>query len=424
MSTFLDELKWRGFVEATTSDDLGAFLDAKRRTIYIGFDPTADSLHLGSLIQIMVLAHAQRHGHRPLVLVGGGTGLIGDPSGRTDERTLLTVEQTAANAEGIRAQLSKFFDLSSPDKALLLNNADWLVPLNLVEFLRDIGKHFSVNEMVKRDSVRIRLEERDQGITFTEFSYMLLQAYDFFHLCKHHDCEIQMGGSDQWGNILSGKELIRRILSRQSEGLTTPLLTSSDGKKFGKSVAGAVWLDAKRTSPYQMYQYWLQTTDADAGRFLKLFTFLSKDEIAQLEETVRTKPEAREAQRVLAAECTGVVHGKKAVESVEAASRMLFGEWNPSPSQEVLEVLASEVPVTKVSRAEFEAPISLIDVLVRAKVAESKGACRKLIAGGGLYVNNVRQSDEKKMLSASDLLWPNATLIRSGKKNYYLLMIR
>lgn len=424
MSTFLDELKWRGFVESTTSNDLDAFLDTKRRTIYIGFDPTADSLHLGSLIQIMVLAHAQRHGHRPLVLVGGGTGLIGDPSGRTDERTLLSLDQAAANTEGIRAQLSKFFDLSSPDKGLLLNNADWLVSLNLVEFLREIGKHFSVNEMVKRDSVRIRLEERAQGITYTEFSYMLLQAYDFFYLCKHYDCEIQMGGSDQWGNILSGKELIRRILGQQSEGLTTPLLTSSDGKKFGKSVAGAVWLDAKRTSPYQMYQYWLQTTDADAGRFLKLFTFLSEDEIDQLEETVRTKPERREAQRVLAAECTGVVHGKKAVTVVEAASRMLFGEWNPSPSNEVLDVLAREVPTTDLTRAEFEAPISLLDVLVRAKVTESKSAGRKLIAGGGLYVNNVRETDEKKMLSGADLLWPNAALIRSGKKNYYLLLIR
>jgi tyrosyl-tRNA synthetase len=424
MSTFLDELKWRGFLEATTSDDMGAFLDAKRRTIYIGFDPTADSLHLGSLIQVMVLAHAQRHGHRPLVLVGGGTGLIGDPSGRADERTLLTAEETAANVAGIRAQLSRFFDLSSPDKGLLLNNADWLVPLNLVEFLRDIGKHFSVNEMIKRDSVRIRLEERDHGITYTEFSYMLLQAYDFFHLCKHYDCEIQMGGSDQWGNILSGKELIRRILGRQGEGITTPLLMNSDGKKFGKSVAGAVWLDAKRTSPYQMYQYWLQTTDQDAARYLKLFTFLDAARIAQLEETVRTKPELREAQRVLAAECTAIVHGRKAVESVEAASGMLFGEWNASPSNDVLEVLTSEVPVTEITRAELDAPISLLDVLVKAKVVESKGAGRKLIGGGGLYLNNVRQTDEKKMLSSTDLLWPNAALIRSGKKNYYLLLIR
>jgi tyrosyl-tRNA synthetase len=253
---------------------------------------------------------------------------------------------------------------------------------------------------------------------------MLLQAYDFFYLCKHHDCELQMGGSDQWGNILSGKELIRRILGRESEGMTTPLLMTSTGKKFGKTEEGAVWLDAKRTSPYQMYQYWLQTTDADVVRYLKLFTFLDQARIAELEETVRTKPELREAQRVLAAECTGIVHGKKAVETVEAASQMLFGEWNPSPSNEVLEVLSGEVPTTELSRAEFEAPISLLDVLIKARVAESKGAGRKLIAGGGLYLNNVRQSDEKKVLSSSDLLWSNAALIRSGKKNYYLLRIR
>jgi tyrosyl-tRNA synthetase len=424
MSTFFSELKWRGFLDAVTNDDMPSFLDARRRTIYIGFDPTADSLHLGNLIPVMALAHAQRHGHRPVVLIGGGTGLIGDPSGRATERTLLTAEQTAANALGIRTQLSNFFDLSSPDKGLLLNNADWLVPLNLVEFLRDVGKHFSVNEMMKRDSVRTRLEERDQGITYTEFSYMLLQAYDFLYLCQHHDCEIQMGGSDQWGNILSGKELIRRMLGRQGEGITFPLLTASSGKKFGKSEAGAVWLDAKRTSPYQMYQYWLQTADADVVRYLKLFTFLSEEQIAQLAETVAARPEAREAQRVLASECTGIVHGKPAVQSVEAASQMLFGESNASPSPEVLEVLSREVPVSEITRAELEASIGLLDVLVKAGVADSKGAARKLIAGGGLYLNNVRQTDEKKKLGSSDLLWPNAALIRSGKKNYYLLLIR
>jgi tyrosyl-tRNA synthetase len=424
MSTFFDELKWRGFLEATTNDDMPAFLDARRRTIYVGFDPSADSLHIGSLIPVMALAHAQRHGHRPVVLIGGGTGLIGDPSFKATERTLLTVEQTAANAAGIRRQLSNYFDLSSPDKGLMVNNADWLVPLNLVEFLRDVGKHFSVNEMMKRDSVRTRLEERDQGITYTEFTYMLLQAYDFLYLNQHHDCEIQMGGSDQWGNILSGKELIRRMLGRESEGITFPLLMTSSGRKFGKTEEGAVWLDAKRTSPYRMYQYWLQTTDEDVVRHLKLFTFLAAERIAQLAETVRTQPEVREAQKVLAAECTGIVHGKPAVESVEAASRMLFGEWNASPSADVLEVLSREVPVGEITRAELESGIGLLDVLVRSSVADSKGAARKLIAGGGLYMNNVRQTDERKKLSAADLLWPNAALFRSGKKNYCLLLIR
>src|SRR5579863_7302908 len=249
-SPFLEELRWRGFLEATTSDDLDAFLTEAPRTIYVGFDPTADSLHLGNLIPVMGLAHAQRHGHRPVVLVGGGTGLIGDPSGKSAERTLLTKDMAESNARSIRSQLSRFFDLSSDDRALMLNNADWLCSLGLLDFLRDIGKHFSVNEMMKRDSVRTRLEERDQGISYTEFSYMLMQAYDFLHLYRHNDCTIQMGGSDQWGNILSGKELIRRILGQRSEGITFPLLTTSTGRKFGKTEEGSVWLDGGRTSPY------------------------------------------------------------------------------------------------------------------------------------------------------------------------------
>jgi tyrosyl-tRNA synthetase len=302
ISAFFEELRWRGFLDAVTSDDLDAYLAAQRRTLYVGFDPTADSLHLGSLIPVMALAHAQRHGHRPLVLVGGGTGLIGDPSGKGNERTLLTKEKTEENAAAIRIQLSRFFDLSSDDRALMLNNAEWLVPLNVVDFLRDIGKHFSVNEMIKRDSVRTRLEERDQGISYTEFSYMLLQSYDFLHLCQHHDCTIQMGGSDQWGNIVAGKELIRRILGQRGEGITFPLLTTSAGKKFGKTEEGAVWLDVRRTTPYQMYQYWLQTADADVVRYLKLFTFLGQERIAELAREVDDRPQNREAQHVLAAE--------------------------------------------------------------------------------------------------------------------------
>src|SRR5580692_9914291 len=290
---FLEELRWRGFLEAATSDDLDAFLTEAPRTIYVGFDPTADSLHLGNLIPVMGLAHAQRHGHRPLVLVGGGTGLIGDPSGKSAERTLLTKEKTEEHAQAIRAQLSRFFDLSSEDKALMLNNADWLCSLNLLDFLRDIGKHFSVNEMIKRDSVRTRLEERDHGISYTEFSYMLMQAYDFLYLFEHRGCTIQMGGSDQWGNILSGRELIRRILGERSEGITFPLLTTSTGRKFGKTEEGSVWLDAARTSPYQMYQYWLQTADADVVRYLKLFTFLDRERIEALERETMERPAAR-----------------------------------------------------------------------------------------------------------------------------------
>ncbi len=391
--------------------------------MYVGFDPTADSLHLGSLIPVMALAHAQRHGHRPLVLVGGGTGLIGDPSGKSAERTLLTSEKTEENAAAIRLQLSRFFDLSTDEKALMLNNAEWLVPLNLLDFLRDYGKHFSVNEMIKRDSVRTRLEERDHGISFTEFSYMLLQAYDFLYLCQHHDCAIQMGGSDQWGNILSGKELIRRVLGKRGDGITFPLLTTSTGKKFGKTEEGALWLDAKRTSPYAMYQYWLQTADADVVRYLKLFTFLEQPRIEELAREAEAQPEKREAQRVLAAECTGVIHGVETVQAVEAASRILFSASNEVPTAETVAMLAGEVPVTEVSTGEVQAGISLVDLLVRTKLADSKGAARKLIEGGGVNLNNERQSQAQKMVSAEDLKWPGAMLLRSGKKNFHLVVV-
>ncbi len=423
-SPFLEELRWRGLLEATTSDDLDAFLLEAPRTIYVGFDPTADSLHLGNLIPVMGLAHAQRHGHRPLVLVGGGTGLIGDPSGKSSERVLLTREKTEEHAAAIGKQLGQFFDLSSSEKGLLLNNAEWLCSLNLLDFLRDIGKHFSVNEMIKRDSVRTRLEERDHGISYTEFSYMLMQAYDFLHLFRHYDCTIQMGGSDQWGNILSGKELIRRIEAKRGEGITFPLLMTSTGKKFGKTEEGAVWLDANRTSPYRMYQYWLQTADADVARYLKLFTFLDRGRIQELERGVAGAPEKREAQRVLAAEATGIIHGAGAVHAVEAASRILFQASDEIPSAETVAMLAHEMPVTSVDLAELTVGIELVDLLVRTHLAESKGAARKLIEGGGVYLSNERQSQVRRSVSTADVKWPGALLLRAGKKNYHLVTVR
>ena len=423
-SPLLKELQWRGFLDAMTTGDLDAYLNGARRTIYAGFDPTADSLHLGSLIPIMGLAHVQRNGHRPLVLVGGGTGLIGDPSGKSSERMLLTKELAEQNSAAIRTQLSRFFDLSTDERALMLNNADWLAKLNLVDFMRDIGKHFSVNEMIKRDSVRVRLEEREQGISYTEFSYMLLQAYDFFYLFQHFDCTIQMGGSDQWGNILSGKELIRRLLGQQGEGITFPLLTTSSGKKFGKTEDGVVWLDAARTSPYQMYQYWLQTTDTDVVRFLKLFTFLDRERLETLTEETKCRPEAREAQRVLAAECTAIVHGTETVKSVETASRILFSASNEVPTVETIAMLGREVPVTEILRADLDARISLVDLMIRTRLAESKGAARKLIEGGGVYLNNQRQVQAQKIITSDDLKWPAAILLRTGKKNYHLVRIK
>ena len=407
-----------------TSEEVEPHLSEARRTIYVGFDPTADSLHLGSLVPVMALAHAQRHGHRPLALAGGGTGLIGDPSGKSSERTLLSKADAERNTAAIGAQLGKFFDLSSAEGGLLLNNASWLVPLGLVDFLRDIGKHFSVNEMMKRDSVRMRLEEREHGISYTEFTYMLLQAYDFLHLFQHYGCTIQMGGSDQWGNIVSGIELIRRVESQRSYGITVPLLMSSTGKKFGKTEEGAVWLDPNRTSPYRMYQYWIQTADGDVITYLKLFTFLEQARISELEMEVETHPERREAQRILAAKSTAIVHGAAAVEAVEAASRILFSDSMETPTVETIQLLSVEVPSTEISRRELESKIGLVDLLVRTRMAESKGAARKLIEGGGVYVYNQRQNSVPMTLSKQDLQWPDAIMLRTGKRNYHLVLVK
>jgi tyrosyl-tRNA synthetase len=383
MTDLIAEFRWRGFLAQSTCDDAAEFLLSERRTIYVGFDPTAASLHLGSLVPVMGLAHAQRHGHRPIALVGGGTGLIGDPSGKSTERLLVTRGKTSENAEGIRKQLSRFFDLTASGDGLMLDNADWLTSLNLIDFLRDVGKHFSVNEMIKRDSVRTRLEERDQGISYTEFSYMLLQSYDFLHLAEHHGCTMQFGGSDQWGNIVSGKDLIRRMLGTRTEGITFPLLTTSSGKKFGKTEEGAVWLDANLTSPYQMFQYWMQTADADVAAYLKLFTFLDESAITELEGVLEAKPETREAQRTLASECTRIVHGNEAVRSVDQASRILFGAADFVPDADTLALLAREVPSSEIRRTELDAGVGLPDFLVRTNMADSKGAARKLIEGGG-----------------------------------------
>ena len=424
MTDLIAEFRWRGFLAQTTCEDATEFLLAERRTIYVGFDPTAASLHLGSLVPVMGLAHAQRHGHRPIALIGGGTGLIGDPSGKSAERLLVTREKAAENGEGIRKQLARFFDLTTPQNGLMLNNADWLTTLNLIDFLRDVGKHFSVNEMIKRDSVRTRLEERDQGISYTEFSYMLLQSYDFLHMAQHYDCSMQMGGSDQWGNILSGKELIRRTLGMRAEGVTFPLLTTSTGKKFGKTEEGAVWLDADLTSPYQMFQYWMQTPDADVVAYLKLFTFLDQPAIAALEADVAAKPEAREAQRTLAAECTRIVHGDEAMRSVDQASKILFGAADFVPDAATIALLGREVPSSQILRSELDAGVPLPDFLVRTHLADSKGAARKLLEGGGVYVNNKRVGADKKTITGADVEWPGAILARSGKKSYHLLIVR
>ena len=293
--TLYEELQWRGFVNQSTHEDLPEALEKGPMTLYCGFDPTADSLHIGSLLPIMGLAHFQRAGHKPIVLVGGGTGLIGDPSGKTSERTLQTREQVDLNAEGIRKQLAHFVSFEGENAARMTNNADWLCEISLVDFLRDIAKHFSVNVMLSRESVRQRLEDRDHGISYTEFTYSLLQSYDFLHLCREYDCRLQIGGSDQWGNIVSGMDLTRRLLNKETYGLTFPLVTKADGSKFGKSEGGNIWLDPARTSPYKFYQFWMNQSDEDAPRYLRFFTFLDKEAILELEREIAQAPHMRVA---------------------------------------------------------------------------------------------------------------------------------
>lgn len=416
-----EELTWRGFINQVTDPELPVLLARESIRLYCGFDPTADSLHIGSLLPIMGLAHFQRGGHRPIALVGGGTGLIGDPSGKAQERSMLTKELVQENAEGIHKQLAHFMRFEGENAAVMINNADWLCELPLVDFLRDIGKHFSVNAMLARDSVKNRLNDRDQGISFTEFSYSLLQAYDFLHLNDSHDCRIQVGGSDQWGNIVSGIDLIRRLRDRQAYGITFPLVTKSDGSKFGKSEGGNIWLDPQRTSPYQFYQFWINQSDADAGQYLRFFTFLSREEIEELDRQTREEPHKRAAQRRLAEEVTRLVHGEEALQNAVSASQAVFGgELTGLDERTLLEVF-SEVPSSDLPTANLADERPLLDALVEAGVFPSKGEARRLVRNGGLYVNNVRIDAEDAKLGQASLLTANLAVVRTGKKSYYLL---
>jgi tyrosyl-tRNA synthetase len=419
--TLFEELTWRGFVCQSTHDDLPAELEKGPITLYCGFDPTADSLHVGSLLPIMGLAHFQRRGHVPIALVGGGTGLIGDPSGKKDERLLLTKEQTQENARGIQTQLEHFIHFEGANAAILLNNADWLCALPLVDFLRDIGKYFSVNVMLNKESVRARLEDRDHGISYTEFSYSLLQAYDYLHLCEHHDCRLQIGGSDQWGNIVAGMDLSRRLLGKSTYGLTFPLVTKSDGAKFGKSESGNIWLDPKRTSPYKFYQFWINQADADAPKYLRYFTFLDKAEIEALDRCIETEPHKRAAQKRLAEEVTKLVHGEDALRNAIVASQAMFGgDLRGLDAATLLDVF-SEVPSCDVPRNTLASERLLVDVLVESGTFASKGEARRMVKSGGLYLNNERiDADDAKLTEAACLTGALA-VVRKGKKDYFLL---
>ncbi len=419
-----EELRWRGMIHNIT-EGAAQVLATEKVTAYIGFDPTADSLHVGSLLPIMVLVHLQRHGHTPIALAGGGTGLIGDPSGKARERQLLSEEQLVRNLEGIKAQLGHFLAFEGvPNPALLLNNADWLCRLNLIEFLRDIGKHFTVNYMLAKDSVRMRLES-DEGISFTEFSYMLLQAYDFLRLYLDYGCTFQMGGSDQWGNITAGTELIRKVADGKAYALTVPLVTTSTGVKFGKTEAGTVWLDARRTSPFRFYQFWINTPDTDGVQYLKFFTLLSREEIAALEHTVATEPHLRAAQRRLAEEVTRTVHGEEGLRKAQQATEVLFGERDLEglSADDLLDIFA-EVPSSAVPAADLGGDgLSLVDLAVTCGLERSKKQARTLIESGGLYLNNVRVEEIERRVTLSDAIEGRALVLRKGKKQHHLVRV-
>ena len=418
-----DEFEWRGMISEATRE-LREVLSKEKLTSYIGFDPSAPSLHVGSLLPVMGLARLQRFGHTPIAIAGGGTGLIGDPSGKTKERQLLTTEQVEENLVGIKEQLSRFLDFkTTTNPARIINNADWLGPITMMEFLRDVGKHFTINNLLGKEAINRRLES-EEGISFTEFSYPLLQAYDYLVLYDRHKCTLQMGGSDQWGNILAGIDLIRRLRGVRAHGLVFPLVTSSSGVKFGKTEAGAVWLDPKLTSPYRFYQFWLNTDDRDVIEYLKFFTWLSQAEIGELDESVRTAPEQRQAQRKLAREVTAMLHGETALESAMRASEVLFGkEISGLTAQEILEIFA-DVPSTELKQSKLAADgFTLGDALVLARLAPSKGEAKRLVQGGGVAVNNRRANDVRQTISSADLIDGQLLVLRKGARHYHLIRV-
>ncbi len=418
------DLEFRGLVHQVTDPSLPARLDDERFTAYIGFDPTADSLHVGSLLQVLMLRRLQRAGHRPIALAGGGTGAIGDPGGKTEERALLGREELAANLAGMQAQLERlvdFGDASGQARATLLDNGTWLNTLTVIDFLRDVGTHFSVNQMMGREAVKTRLERPEQGISYTEFSYMLLQAYDFLHLFDGEGCRLQLGASDQWGNITMGIELIRKARRAEAYGLTTPLVLKADGTKFGKTETETVWLDAARTSPYQLYQFFYRTEDSVVGAYLRYFTFLDHDTIRSLDAETAEHPERRAAQRALAREVCTLVHGAEESGRAEAAAVALYaGELASLDEQSLLEVCA-ETPTSTRGRAALDGDgLALVDALVDAALVKSKGEARRLVGQGGVYVNDRRVQDTDARLGGADLLFDRYLVLRKGR-DYHLV---
>ena len=417
-----DVLQSRGYVEWCNAEDrLREVMDEGMITAYVGFDPTADSLHVGHLIPLMALAWLQRAGHRPIALAGGGTGLIGDPSGKSRERNLITVEEVRRNVEGVRPQLAHFLDFDcGANSALLLNNYDWLSSHSFLEVLRDVGKYFSVNSLIAREYVRSRLEDPEKGISYTEFSYVLLQAMDFRHLYEAHGCRLQMGGNDQQGNLLAGSDYVRKSMGGEVFGLTQPLLLTASGTKFGKTEAGAVWLDPRRTSPYRFYQFWFNTDDRDVERLLKLFTFLPLNEIRDLMERHAARPEERAAQRRLALEVTQLVHGEGAALSVVKASSVLFDAESDLTdlTEETYAALREEVPFAEVN---LDLPAALLDVLTVCGAFESRGEAKRAIRQGGVSLNGMRASEEGAAVSREELGRGRYLFVRIGRKRFHLV---
>jgi tyrosyl-tRNA synthetase len=422
MTDLFEDLSWRGLIHQATDTKLGEWLRAKPRTLYIGFDPTADSLHVGSLLPLMLLRRFQKAGHKPIALVGGATGMIGDPSGKSEERNLLSVEKLQENVAGVEKQMRHFLDFepSAANPATLVNNFDWMRGFSYLEFLRDVGKNFPVNVMLAKDSVKGRLE-RESGISYTEFSYMLLQAYDFVHLSEKHGCELQAGGSDQWGNITAGIDLGRRMRGAQLYGFTCPLLTTSDGAKMGKTERGAIWLSSARTSPYAFYQYWINVADADVSRCLRFLSEISREEIEALDARREAGGATGESQKRLAESLTELVHGASGLAAAKRASDIFFGASIENLDDAQLSEIFADVPSSELPRTQLEAGLPLIDAVVASGLSKSKGEVRRKIDEGGVYVNNVRVADKDKKLGVGDLASQSVMVLRLGRKNYALL---
>ncbi|MCG1009366.1 tyrosine--tRNA ligase [Salinicoccus sp. ID82-1] len=416
MNALLEDLKYRDIIyQMTDEEKITELLERGQLSLYCGADPTADSLHIGHLVPFLTLRRFQEHGHRPIVLIGGGTGMIGDPSFKSEERKLQTEDQIDDNVAGIRSQMENIFDFSDENGAILVNNKDWLQEISLISFLRDYGKHVSLNYMLAKDAIQTRLET---GISYTEFTYTILQAIDFGHLNRHFDCKMQIGGSDQWGNITSGLDLMRRVYGEtEAEGMTIPLVTKADGKKFGKTESGNIWLDPKRTSPYEFYQFWINQSDADVIKFIKLFTFIEREEIEALEESVENEPHLRKAQRRLAEDITAFIHGEEALEEAQRITEALFNGEIKSLSVDQIKDAFKDVP----SASYTDEDMNIVKVIVETGISSSRRQAREDIKNGAIYINGERQQDVDYEIAQGDKLDGEFTVIRRGKKKYHVV---